>query len=105
MAHQFAWCAASATAVLASFALACSSHGAAEPAKAPAPAAAAAAPAEAPTPAPAPAAPTPAPEATPGRLASEILSVPDKAWVFSFEGSAAYQAAKAECDERFKDDP
>src|SRR2546430_8615848 len=38
------------------------------------------------------------------RLASDVLSVPDKAWVFSFEGSAANDKAKAECDERFKSD-
>jgi hypothetical protein len=101
MALQSAWRAPSAIAVLASFALACGAHGAAEPAKAPAPEAAA----PAPPPAAAPAEPTPAPEATPARLPSEILSVPDKAWVFSFEGSAAYQAAKTECDERFKDAP
>jgi hypothetical protein len=36
---------------------------------------------------------------------SEVLSVPDKAWVFSFEGSGAYDKAKASCDERFKEDP
>jgi hypothetical protein len=68
-------------------------------------------PAQAPASAPPPPAPAPAPapvaEAAPAptKLASEILSVPDKAWVFSFEGSAAYEKAKAECDERFKDDP
>lgn len=36
---------------------------------------------------------------------SEVLSVPDKAWVFSFEGSDAYGKAKESCDERFKEDP
>lgn len=75
---------------------------ASEPAQAPAaeaaPPAAAAAPA-------APAEPAPSEAAPAGRLPSEILSVPDKAWVFSFEGSAAYDKAKAECDERFADDP
>jgi hypothetical protein len=71
-----------------------------EPAQAPAPEAK---PAE---PAPAPAAPAPTTEspAAPTRLPSEVLSVPDKAWVFSFEGSAAYDKAKADCDERFKSD-
>jgi hypothetical protein len=44
-------------------------------------------------------------EAKPERSVSEVLSVPDKAWVFSFEGSAAYEKAKAGCEERFKDDP
>jgi hypothetical protein len=73
---------------------------ASEPAQAPAAAAAA------PAPPPAPAAPAPEPEApAPAKLASEILSVPDKAWVFSFEGSAAYDRAKTDCDERFKQDP
>jgi hypothetical protein len=43
--------------------------------------------------------------AAPGKLPSEILSVPDKAWLFSFEGSAAYDKAKADCDERFKEEP
>lgn len=43
--------------------------------------------------------------AAPGRLPSDILSVPDKAWVFSFEGSAAYDKAKVDCDERNKEDP
>lgn len=74
-------------------------------------------PAEAPTaPPPAPADPAPvepasaeaAPEAAPAapeRLASDILSVPDKAWVFSFEGSATYEKAKADCDARFAEDP
>jgi hypothetical protein len=52
----------------------------------------------------APAAPEAPPEPA-GPLASEILSVPDKAWVFSFEGSAAHEKAKSSCDERFKDDP
>lgn len=47
----------------------------------------------------------PAEEKTPARLPSEILSVPDKAWVFSFEGSAAYEKAKTECDEKLKGDP
>jgi hypothetical protein len=42
---------------------------------------------------------------TPSRLPSEILSGPDKAWVFSFEGSAAYEQTKADCDKRFKDNP
>lgn len=103
MAFQFSWRAASAGALLASLALACGGRGAAEPAQAPA---AEAAPAAEPAPAPAAAAePEPGAEATPSRLPSDILSVPDKAWVFSFEGSAAYQTAKADCDERFKEDP
>jgi len=53
--------------------------------------------------------PAPAPEARaeekPSRSASEILAGEDKAWVFSFEGSAAYDKAKSSCDERFKDEP
>jgi len=101
MAFQFAWRAASAGAILAGFALACGSRGAAEPAQAPAVEAAP----PAPPPPPAPAEPASAAEATPSRLPSEILSVPDKAWVFSFEGSAAYQTAKTDCDERFESDP
>jgi hypothetical protein len=64
------------------------------------------APAPAAAPAPAPAAPeTKEEEKPPSRLPSEILSGEDKAWVFSFEGSAAYEKAKTSCDERFKDDP
>jgi hypothetical protein len=71
---------------------------ASEPAQAPAPAA--------PAPEPPKPAAEPEPEAkAPSRLPSDILSVPDKAWVFSFEGSAAYDKAKAECDEKFKSDP
>jgi hypothetical protein len=73
---------------------------ASEPAQAPA--------AEAPKPAePAPKAaePVASEPAPPSRLPSEILSVPDKAWVFSFEGSAAYDKAKVACDESFADDP
>src|SRR5690349_18353276 len=103
MGFQFAWRAVSASAVLSSLVLACGSQGAAEPARAPA--AEAAPPTPPPAPAPAEAAPAAEAEATPSRLPSEILSVPDKAWVFSFEGSAAYQTAKADCDERFKEDP
>lgn len=103
MGFQFAWRAVSASVVLSSLVLACGSQGAAEPARAPA----AEAPPPTPPPAPAPAEAPPAAEAeaTPSRLPSEILSVPDKAWVFSFEGSAAYQTAKTDCDERFKEDP
>jgi hypothetical protein len=57
-------------------------------------------------PAPAPAPPLPPEDAKlPTRSVSEVLSVPDKAWVFSFEGSAAYEKAKSSCDEHFKDDP
>jgi len=100
MAFQFAWRSSSAGALLASLVLACGPR-AAEPAQAPAVEAAPPAPA----PAPAAAEPAPAAEAPPSRLPSEILSVPDKAWVFSFEGSAAYQTAKTDCDERFKEDP
>ncbi|MEY2932268.1 MAG: hypothetical protein RL033_3017 [Pseudomonadota bacterium] len=55
--------------------------------------------------APEPAPPPPVEQAKPERSVSEVLSVPDKAWVFSFEGSAAYDKAKAGCEERFKDDP
>ena len=105
MAFQFSWRAASAGALLASLALACGGRGAAEPAQAPAPEAAPATEPAAPAPATAAAEAEPSAEATPSRLPSDILSVPDKAWVFSFEGSAAYQTAKADCDERFKDDP
>jgi hypothetical protein len=54
-------------------------------------------------PEPAPAPPPEEPKAS--RSVSEVLSVPDKAWVFSFEGSAAYDKAKQGCEERFKDDP
>jgi hypothetical protein len=83
-----------------SLGVACASHAGSEPAAAPA------APPAAP---PAPPAPTSAPEpeasTAPGKLPSEILSVPDKAWVFSFEGSAAYDKAKTACDDKFKDDP
>jgi hypothetical protein len=56
------------------------------------------------TQAPPPPAPEPEP-AVPTRLPSEILAGEDKAWVFSFEGSAAYDKAKSSCDERFKADP
>ncbi len=49
--------------------------------------------------------PPPKEEPKPERAVSEVLSVPDKAWVFSFEGSAAYDKAKASCDERFKEEP
>jgi hypothetical protein len=60
----------------------------------------------APAPAPAPAAPPPAEDPKPpARSVSEVLSAPDKAWVFSFENSAAYDKAKSSCDEHFKDDP
>jgi hypothetical protein len=72
--------------------------GSAPPAEAPAAPAAAAAPA----PSPPAAAAEPAP---PSRVVSEVLSGPDKAWVFSFEGSASYDKAKTSCDERFKEDP
>jgi hypothetical protein len=89
-----------AVALLASLVAACGPR-ASEPAKAPAPEAATPAP-------PPPVAASPAPEpaaSTPAKSASEILSVPDKAWVFSFEGSSAYDKAKADCDERLKQDP
>src|SRR5688572_19623217 len=76
---------------------------ASEPAQAPA--AEAAKPAEPAPPPAAPAEPVASDAAPAGRLPSDILSVPDKAWVFSFEGSAAYEKAKGECDEKFKDDP
>lgn len=89
---------AGASAALVALAGGCASR-ASEPAQAPAP--------EAAQPEPPPPEPEPAPEEekTPARLPSDILSVPDKAWVFSFEGSAAYDKAKAECDQKFKDDP
>lgn len=75
---------------------ACGASGSNAEPKAPAPAAEAKAP------------PPPAPEpepATPARLPSEILAGEDKAWVFSFEGSAAYDKAKSSCDEKLKSDP
>jgi hypothetical protein len=56
-------------------------------------------------PAPPPAPPPPEDPKPPARTVSEVLSVPDKAWVFSFEGSDAYGKAKESCDERFKEDP
>jgi hypothetical protein len=65
----------------------------------------AAAPQPTPPAAAAPAPTEPTEPQTPEKLPSEILSVPDKAWVFSFEGSAGYEKAKSDCDERFKDDP
>jgi len=74
----------------------CASH----PGKAPAADAQQAVPAAPPAPPPPPEDPKPA-----APTVSEVLSVPDKAWVFSFEGSAAYDKAKSSCDERFKDDP
>lgn len=85
-------------AAVASAAGACAPR-AVEPAQAPGPEAAK--PAEPVKPALEPA----AEEKPPARLPSDILSVPDKAWVFSFEGSAAYDKAKTECDEKFKGDP
>jgi hypothetical protein len=90
--------------VLLSLGAGCGAHAAGD-AKAPteAPAAAAeAGPPAASAPAPAP---PPAEPAVAAPLPSEILSVPDKAWVFSFESSAGYGKAKTSCDERFKDDP
>jgi hypothetical protein len=100
MAFQRSWRVSHAVGWVAFLGVACAPR-ASEPAQAPAPAAAPPAPA---TPAPPPPAPEPAAPA-PARLASEILSVPDKAWVFSFEGSTAYDKAKTDCDERFKQDP
>ena len=89
--------AARAAAFFVAFGAACAPR-ASEPVQAPAP--------EAPPPDPPKPAAEPEPEAkAPSRLPSEILSVPDKAWVFSFEGSAAYDKAKAECDEKFESDP
>jgi hypothetical protein len=57
--------------------------------------------------APPPSALAPAPAEPPKqeKLPSEILSGPDKAWVFSFEASAGYEKAKADCDEHFASDP
>ena len=40
----------------------------------------------------------------PAVRASEVLSAPDKAWVFSFRGSAAYEKAEKRCDERYAED-
>src|SRR4051812_13832519 len=57
---------------------------------------------KAPEPSPPPPPEDPKPAA---RTVSEVLSAPDKAWVFSFEGSGAYDKAKTSCDERFKEDP
>lgn len=99
MASQRSWRFFPVVAFFVSLGVGCGSGASSEPAKAPAPEVK---PAE-----PAPIAPA-APEAEappPTRLPSEILSVPDKAWVFSFEGSAAYEKAKTDCDERFKQDP
>jgi hypothetical protein len=91
------WRISRAAALFAALCAACAPR-ASEPAQAPVP--------EAAKPAPPPPAPEPAPEdKAPERLPSDILSVPDKAWVFSFEGSAAYDKAKAECDEKLKNDP
>jgi hypothetical protein len=97
--QTYSWRVQSAAALFFALGAACGPR-ASEPAQAPTPEAKPAAPAPA---APAPAAPA-AESAAPTRLPSEILSVPDKAWVFSFEGSAAYDKAKADCDERFKSD-
>jgi hypothetical protein len=55
--------------------------------------------------APEPAPPPPQDPPKQERSVSEVLSVPDKAWVFSFEGSAAYDKAKSGCEEKFKDEP
>jgi hypothetical protein len=96
MVSQRSWRIFRALAIFAALGAACAPR-ASEPAQAPTPPAA---------PPPPPSTPAPPPEPpAPARLASEILSVPDKAWVFSFEGSAAYDKAKTECDERFKQDP
>jgi hypothetical protein len=92
------WRISRAAAVFATLGAACAPR-ASEPAQAPAPAAAQ--PAEPVKPPLEPA----AEEKPAARLPSDILSVPDKAWVFSFEGSAAYDKAKADCDEKFKSDP
>jgi hypothetical protein len=62
-------------------------------------------PAAKPAPPPPPPAPVEQAAAKPSVPASEILSAPDKAWVFSFEGSAAYDKTKSSCDEQFKDNP
>jgi hypothetical protein len=99
MASQRSWRFFPVVAFFVSLGLGCGSHANSAPAQAPAPEVKPAEPA--PAPAPAPEAEAPAPT----RLPSEILSVPDKAWVFSFEGSAAYDKAKADCEERFKQDP
>jgi hypothetical protein len=37
-------------------------------------------------------------------MASEVLSAPDKAWVFSFRGSAAYEQAEKNCDKKHTED-
>jgi hypothetical protein len=74
----------------------CASHPGAAPAAAPQQVV------QAPEPAPPPPPEEPKPAA---RSVSEVLSAPDKAWVFSFEGSGGYEKAKNSCDERFKEDP
>ena len=102
MASQRPWRAALVAASLATFGAACGSRAASEPAQAPTPEAAK--PSE-PAPPPPAAEAAAEPAAPAGRLPSEILSVPDKAWVFSFEESAGYDNAKADCDERFKEEP
>jgi hypothetical protein len=99
MASQRTWRVLPVVALFVALGAGCGPRASSEPAKAPAPEAKPAEPAPAATPAPEAEAPAPT------RLPSEILSVPDKAWVFSFEGSAAYEKAKADCDERFKQDP
>jgi hypothetical protein len=102
MASQRPWRAALVAASLATLGVACGSRAGSEPAQAPTPEAV-----KPPEPAPAPPAPEASAEAAApaGRLPSEILSVPDKAWVFSFEESTGYDKAKVDCDERFKEDP
>lgn len=102
MASHFRSCALGAAALSVLILSACGARPGSEGAKTPDPSA------EAPKPVAAVATPEPAKESEApiaGKSASEILSVPDKAWVFSFEGSAGYDKAKADCDERFKDDP
>lgn len=87
--------------VLLSGLLACAALSACGHAAAPPPAE----PAAKPAPPPPPPAPVEQAAAKPSVPASEILSAPDKAWVFSFEGSAAYDKTKSGCDEQFKDNP
>jgi hypothetical protein len=49
-------------------------------------------------------APASEPEPEPKPPVREVLAAPDKAWVFSFRGSAAYEQAEARCDARHSED-
>lgn len=39
------------------------------------------------------------------RPVADIISEPDNAWVYNFQGSEPYDKAQEKCDERFKDKP